>query len=352
MNTPEREHLSWHEHPSGIARTPSSQVRRDAPSGPPELEKRSWTVTPSSTRALLDSAPSTDASSTLARRQLGRYLRDWRNQAGLTIADAARLMEWGATTLQRVEKGQADRLRSVDIQELCRIYGIPEEISRALAGLAKQRPGTSWWHAFGELIPASFDVYAGVEATARELFIYQPELVPALVQIPDYARALLRHLGPEVAEDDIERRAHARMARQAALTRRSAPVVAEVVVHEAALRRVVGGPKVMAAQLRHLADLGTRSNVGLRVLPFSAGVPLGEPTGPFTVLCFGGDARARRADPPVVHVSGYTGDLYLERSVDVHRYLAAHECLRRSALDAQTSRRLLREVAKDYAAAV
>ncbi len=261
-------------------------------------------------------------------------------------------MEWGATTLQRVEKGQADRLRTVDIQELCRIYGIPDDIREALAGLAKQRPGSSWWHAFGELIPAGFDVYAGVEATARELFSYQPELVPALMQTPDYARALLRHLTAEVDEEDIERRVQTRIQRQAVLIRKAAPVHAEVVVHEAVLRRVVGGPKVMAAQLRHLADLSTRSNVGLRVLPFAAGVPLGEPTGPFTVLCFDGEARGKRADPPIVHVSGFTGDLYLERGVDVHRFLAAHECLRRSALDGQASRRLLRELAKDYATAL
>ncbi|MBF6356701.1 helix-turn-helix domain-containing protein [Nocardia higoensis] len=306
------------------------------------------TVTPSSTRALLDSAPSTDAASTIARRQLGRYLRDWRTQAGLTIADAARLMEWGATTLQRLEKGQADRLRTVDIQELCRIYGIPDEAREALAGLAKQRPGNAWWHAFGELIPASFDVYAGIEATARELFSYQSELVPAPMQTPDYARALLRHISAEVDEEEIERRVHTRMQRQAALTRKVAPVHADVVVHEAVLRRMVGGPKVMAGQLRHLADLSTRSTIGVRVLPFAAGMPLGEPTGPFTVLCFDGEGRGKRADPPIVHVPGFTGDLYLERGVDVQRFLAAHECLRRCALDVQAGRRLLRELAKDY----
>jgi len=301
---------------------------------------------------VLDSPPSTDSSSTFARRQLGRYLRDWRTQAGLTIADAARLMEWGATTLQRLEKGQADRLRTVDIQELCRIYGIPDDIRAALAGLAKQRPAKSWWHAFGELIPESFDVYAGVEATARELFSYQPELVPGLMRTPDYARALHRLGGAEVDDEEVERRVQARIQRQAALTRKVAPVRVEVVVHEAVLRRVVGGPKVMSAQLRHLADLSTRSNIGLRVLPFAAGIPLGESTGPFTVLRFDGEGRGKRAEPPIVHVSGFTGDLYLERAVDVRRFLAAHECLRRCALEVQAGRRLLRELAKDYTAAL
>ena len=83
----------------------------------------------------LDRLSPENAASTLPRRQLGRYLRDWRTQAGLTIAEASRLMEWGASTLQRLEKGQADRIRTIDIQELCRIYGIPDELSDGLKGL-------------------------------------------------------------------------------------------------------------------------------------------------------------------------------------------------------------------------
>ncbi|GAB2697834.1 helix-turn-helix domain-containing protein [Nocardia thraciensis] len=296
------------------------------------------------------SESSANTSSTLPRRQLGRYLRDWRTQAGLTIAEAARLMEWGASTLQRLEKGQADRIRTIDIQELCRIYGIPDDIAEGLKGLAQQAAVKSWWHAYGDLIPENFDVYVGLEASAHRLTASQTELVPGLLQTADYARALNLLGFPDDSEAELERRVQLRLQRQALITRKNQPATVDVVLGESVLRRVVGSARVMAAQLRHLADLSTRDNVTLRVLPFAAGVPLGLSTGPFVILEFGNDSKGQPVEPPVVYVEGFTGDLYLERPGDVRRYRRAHEGLLRCALDVPTSRNLLRQVAKEYMA--
>ncbi len=289
------------------------------------------------------------ASSTLPRRQLGRYLRDWRIQAGLTIAEAAKLMEWGASTLQRLEKGNADRIRTIDIQELCRIYGIPAEIAEGLKGLAQQAAVKSWWHSYGDLIPENFDVYVGLEASAQQLSCYQSELVPGLLQTADYARALNRLGYPEETVAEVDRRVQLRLQRQAMITRRS-PARIAMVLHESVLRRLVGGARVMAAQVRHLAEVSTRPNVGLRILPFTAGVPLGLSTGPFVILEFGTDGKGQPVEPPVVYVEGFTGDLYLERQGDVQRYRRARDGLERCALDVQDSRNLLRQVAKEYSA--
>ena len=160
--------------------------------------------------------------STLPRRQLGRYLRDWRTRAGLTIAESARLMEWGASTLQRLEKGQADRIRTLDIGELCRIYGIPDDLAEGLKGLARQPVTASWWHEHGELVPADFDVYLGLEAFARTLTAYQGDVVPGLLQTAEYARALDQSRHPEDSEARTERRVQTRIHRQALITRRAA----------------------------------------------------------------------------------------------------------------------------------
>ncbi|WP_067695316.1 helix-turn-helix domain-containing protein [Nocardia jejuensis] len=290
------------------------------------------------------------ASSTLPRRQLGRYLRDWRTQAGLTIAEAAKLMEWGASTLQRLEKGNADRIRTIDIQELCRIYGIPAEIGEGLKGLAQQAAVKSWWHSYGDLIPENFDVYVGLEASAQQLSCYQSELVPGLVQTPDYARALNQLGYPDDTAAELDRRVQLRLQRQAMITRRMHPAAVAMVLHESALRRLVGGARVMAAQVRHLAELSSRTNVSLRILPFAAGVPLGLSTGPFVILEFGADSKGQPVEPPVVYVEGFTGDLYLERQGDVQRYRRAQESLEHCALDVRDSRDLLRQVASEFAA--
>ena len=74
------------------------------------------------------------------------------------------------------------------------------------------------------------------------------------------------------------------LARQALVTRASAPLAATVILSEALVRRPVGGPDVMAEQLRHLAGLAALPNVRLHVIPLSAGMHPGVVTGPFTLL--------------------------------------------------------------------
>lgn len=61
--------------------------------------------------------------STLARRQLGKYLRDGREECGLTLQRAAELIDRSGSTLQRIEKGTVAHLREVDLEALCKVYG-------------------------------------------------------------------------------------------------------------------------------------------------------------------------------------------------------------------------------------
>jgi len=169
-----------------------------------------------------------------------------------------------------------------------------------------------------------------------------------MLQIPAYAGALIRATNPDCGDVEHERRVQLRIQRQGLILRKTRPASADVVLHESALRCVVGGPKVMAAQLHHLAHVGTLPNVEVRVLPFSAGFPLGQSTGPFNILDFGADSKGQPIEPTVVYVEGYNGDLYLEKDVSVQRYHQAYAALQCAALDAVTSKNLLRQLAKEY----
>ena len=104
--------------------------------------------------------------STVPRRQLGRYLRDLRNQAGLTVKDAARGLEWSETKMWRIETGQTS-LRSFDVEVMCRVYGVASDMTRALMGLAKETKARGWWQAYGDAVPEWFDLYVGLEAAAK-----------------------------------------------------------------------------------------------------------------------------------------------------------------------------------------
>lgn len=290
---------------------------------------------------------STNESSTLPRRQLGRYLREAREAANLTLEQAATLMEWGKSTLQRLEKGQTERVRVREVEDLCELYGVDEEKAAALKGLAQQAPARSWWHAYGDLIPAGFNLYVGLEAAARELTVYQPLVIPGLLQIADYARTLDRSYFPEDTDTELDRRVELRIQRQAIILRKRSPAAASVVLHEAAIRTRVGDRRVMAAQLRHLADISTRGNIELRVLPYRAGIPLGMPLPPFVVLEFGTDTLDRPIEPTIVFAESFTGSMYFERPGDVDRYRNAFRWVREAALGLQPSRDLLRELARE-----
>ncbi len=265
------------------------------------------------------------------------------------MPEAAQLIERGTTTLQRLETGQANRIRLLDIRELCAVYDAEEVVTAGLLGLAQQASGKCWWHEYGKLIPEDFDVYVGLEAAARRLTSYAPDVVLGLLQAPDYSRAMLRRGFPNASTEEIERRVELKQRRQRILTRKRQPTELRIVLLECALRRVVGNRRVMAAQMRHLADMSTLPNITLQVLPFSAGIPLGDPVGLFTIIEFGVDKTRQPIEPSVVYLENLTGDLYLEQQDHVGRYDVAHEAIRRAALDETASRSFLRQLAREYA---
>ncbi|MGW0178040.1 helix-turn-helix domain-containing protein [Nocardia sp. NPDC003345] len=285
--------------------------------------------------------------STLPRRQLGRHLLEWRTRAGYTQAKAAQLLEMGATSLGRLEKGENSRIKTRDIQAACDLYGVPEDLTSALVGLAKQANVKNWWHQYGDLIPKDFDVYVGLEAAATKILSYQPDLVPGLLQTADYDRALAQEQRPDDDSVQQDGRVQLKMQRQRIITRRTQPVALDVVVGEAALRRTAGSPGVMAMQLRHLADMSTRDNVDLAILPFTAGFPGGLSMPPFVVLLFGESAPGEPVEPPVVFLEGVVGNMYIEDRDDVAKFLRTYDLIRGRAIAGLDSRQALRELARE-----
>lgn len=284
---------------------------------------------------------------TLPRRQLGRRLRELRLQAGLSIVDAARLIERGAGTLQRLEKGETPRIRLLDVHAMCQVYDVPEELDDLLE-LAKVAAGSGgenglWWHEYGEMIRADFELYVSLEASASKLTIYRPDIISGLFQTPQYARALDTAYFPDATAWQLDQRVNVRLNRQRLITRKRNPVSVNLLLDENVLRRVVAGPRVMAKQLRHLADMPT--NVEVSVLPFSRGYPQGAAPGPFTVL----DFEPATGEPATVYVENYTGNMYYDRPEAVSVYRHAHVERKRVALKPADTKYELRRIAREYA---
>lgn len=287
--------------------------------------------------------------STLPRRQLGRALREAREGAGFTLEQAAREMEIGKTSVIRVEKGHNDKIKLRDVEGYGRIYGLDEQRLEELKSLAQETATKSWWQGFRHLMRSGYGTYLGLESGASRLTVYQPIIVPGLLQLIDYARAIERPFLPGDTPADLERRVEVRLRRTAILTRQHNPIAADFILHECVLHTVIGSREIMAAQLRHMADMSTRPNITLRILPFAAGLPgNATPVLPYIILDFPADSRSFGTEPPVVYTEHTIGTMFFEDQADVERYREIDDDIRCATLDEQASRDLLRQVARRY----
>jgi transcriptional regulator with XRE-family HTH domain len=286
------------------------------------------------------------AGSTVPRRQLGRYLRDLRGKAGLTVRAAARELERSEPTLWRIESGLVG-VRSLDVEQMCRLYGADEDMTKALMALARETKAKGWWQAYGDVVPEWFDLFVGLEAAAVRITWYESDLVPGLFQTEGYARALVQLDHEDAGRDEIDRWVQLRIGRQAILRRPIDPPALRVALRESVLRCSVGGPAVMAEQLRRLAEVSGLSNVSLRIAPFSAGLHPGMMSGPFGVLRFPVNGGGLESEPPTVYADVYTGAIYLDKPHEVARYDRAFEAIWETSLDEGASRDLIRQAAEE-----
>lgn len=291
-----------------------------------------------------------DTGLTLPLRQLGRHLRDWRLRTSMSLEEAANRLEVGATTLQRAEKGGNSRIKTYFVEKACELYGVPDDIKDGMIGLAKQAgTGANWWHAFGDVIPKNFDVYVSLEACARTVTSYQPNLIPGLLQTADYDRALVERIWPDGPAEEWDRRVQLKTHRQNVVLRKLAPARLDVVIGEAALRHLVGGPAIMAEQLRRLIELpALHPNIRVRVLPFETGFPGGSSMPAFVILRFDEGPVGDWVEPPVTYLEFAVGGMYLEKEEDVTFYTRKYQLIKQSSLNDLDTASLLTRLAKGY----
>jgi transcriptional regulator with XRE-family HTH domain len=274
---------------------------------------------------------------TLRARRLALELLRRREAAGLTREETARQLEWSTSTIFRIETGRS-RPQPGNVKVLLELYGVTGPERDGLIRLAREARQPGWWHSFRDVLPNPYEVFIGLEAGAASIRNFEPVVVPGLLQTEEYARQMSRGGPRELDRDDIERRVQVRMERQRILTREDRPRL-WAVVDEAVIRRAVGGPEVMAEQLRHLIECAEQGKTTLQVVPFSAGAHAGT-TGPFIILDF-----PEPTDPSVVYVETLAGDLYLEERADVDRYTLAFDRLLAAALHPDDSVRLVQQAA-------
>lgn len=273
-------------------------------------------------------APKGADSPTALRILLGVQLRRLREAKRVSLEEAGNVIRASHSKISRLESGRVG-FKDRDIVDLLTYYGVTDEkVREELRSRAVRANSPGWWHKYPDVVPTWFETYVGLEEAASEIRSYEVQFVPGLLQTADYARAvtMLRYSNPK----EIHSRVSLRMTRQAILDRPDSPSLS-VVLDEAVLRRPLGGPSVMRAQLKHLIQMSQRPDITIEVVPFKVGGHAAA-GGPFSLLRF-----AEHDLPDVVYMEQLNSALYQNKPEVVAGYLAVFERLRTDALNPERS---------------
>jgi transcriptional regulator with XRE-family HTH domain len=278
----------------------------------------------------------TKQSATVRARALGTELQKLRTAAGLKLIDVADRLGWSAATLSRTENGLR-RIGPEDLGSLLVLYQVPAHERARLFAFARDVEQPGWWETGEAIMPKQLVSLISFESQAIRISDVTLGLVPGLLQIPEYARAVL--IASRVPDSQVEPRVAARLGRQAVLTRPGAPRFLAI-IDQAVLHRVLGGAEVMARQLRHLIQAAERPNITIQVIPFSHG---GHPglNGSYFVLEFEGA-------PTIVHLEHWQSSLFLDDPADTAVFVAGLTTLQDIALDPARSLEMIEAAAGTY----
>ncbi|WP_306362421.1 helix-turn-helix transcriptional regulator [Nocardia sp. CC227C] len=276
---------------------------------------------------------------TVRLRRLAAMLHELREKSGLSKEEVSSRTGINVTTLYRIETAQARPQRRT-LTAMLDLYGIGEpQRSDALQLLTDAlKPGMA--RPFETAVGEVYGAYINFEAEALSARFFQASYIPGLLQTEEYADAVMQTSWPKISDEVRSQRVQARVERAKVLTKEE-PLELWVVLDEAVIRRMVGGPEVMIEQLERLLNDAAQRNVILQLLPFDAGAHPGM-SGSFVVLDF-----QNPADPELVYVEGIASDEIIEGHTEVRRYGVMFDQLRAMALSPRNSEEVINQVIEE-----
>ncbi len=257
------------------------------------------------------------------------------------MEEAAERIGGDKPKISRQENGRQG-VSKLEIEALLALYGVSDERLRtALTTLAREGRRKGWWAQYSDILPAGFQERLSIESDAARILTFQPMLVPGLLQTVEYATEVIRSVDKDVTEEERDSYIEVRKARQEIFTRDNPPQYV-CLLDEAVLRREVGGPAVMVAQLDKILEMNNPPSspskwcrsprAGTRVL-----------TGAFNIYSY-----PDPMDLDVVNLDYLDGALYLEEDQPVGRYQLAFDELRATALASRQSMELISAVKREF----
>jgi len=190
---------------------------------------------------------------------LGATLRAVRKlRTDLSLEKAAERLQWSLAKMSRFENGKC-HITSDDVATVTATYRVPLTERNTLVRYALNGDPAAWWDPPLPGIPHEMCALASYFDDAETITDWSATLIPSLVQIEGYAKALLLAAGrtPEEAHTTWKARENTQ--------RKLGTVDYTVFLCENALRRPFGGPDVHREQLHHLARARDRG-IGVRIV--------------------------------------------------------------------------------------
>lgn len=274
----------------------------------------------------------------MAERAIGRELRRWRNDAGLSLSVVCQQAGFSAATLSLTENALKP-LDPLDIMLLGRIYELPNHVwkqtIRHAETLARERTqSANGQHSSGELNAARDVDDAYLEAVTIRAF--GANMIPRFLQTPEY-RISATALGcPTYPADYPDRTAtlQARWADSLTAAGEHGPTV-EVLLSKRALRRVVGNSAITNAALLQLIRLSESESFTVQL---TDGGPLPESS--YVHLTF-----PHRQHSDAVYVEGSGNARYIEDSTVCQLVNQSFRALQQVALGPAQSIEVIAETA-------
>jgi transcriptional regulator with XRE-family HTH domain len=272
-------------------------------------------------------------------------MRRLRTERRLSQAVVAKALGCKVPKISLMEN-EARPIQEDDLKTLLELFDVPDDERRIYFEEADNAHKRSWWeHYDDDTVPDWLERFIGLEQGAERIRAYQPAVVHGLLQTPEYIAGLFRDNIAEISEEKIGRLVEIRRRRQRRLSSGPRSPQLWVILDEAALRHVVGGPATMRAQLDHVVGLcKANENVSVQAIPFDRGAAYEAALGAFTVLSFG-----FATDNGLVYRERQKGAEFLDSLLEVDDHSLRFQRLSELALSPSDSLDLLTESAQAYA---
>ncbi|MFE7626320.1 helix-turn-helix transcriptional regulator [Streptomyces castrisilvae] len=201
------------------------------------------------------------------RSELGAALRVLRNASGREAKVVARSSVMSASKLSKIETGKLPPSAD-DVDRILTAIGVSDDVKAEYldAARAVATETTAWRLIQRAGLHKAQQRLRGVEARMSLLRLFQPALVPGLLQTPEYTRAILsRH--DDLSEETVRRTVSARLERQEALYDENKRFC--FVITEPVLRWLIVPPMVMVGQLDRIVSVSRLPNIDVRVVPLA-----------------------------------------------------------------------------------